>query len=281
MKSSKKRGLKRSHQAENAGKSQRAKSPGAAASCSRLLLALLAVALLLWSDLAIAQENEQAEANEAVAGVPNQDLLLFWEQKELYVETATRTAKPISQVAENMVVVTAKDIADMNAHNVAEVLRRVPGLFVDLTTSDFGSGSNLSIQGAYDRQVTVLLDGVVWNFLAGGNAEVGSIPVQIIDRIEIIKGPASSAWGSALGGVINIITKNAGDSARPKGMLSASYGQKNSQDLNAELYGKGGAVGYYLYAGRQASDGLLNDRSYQRNSFYGKLTAPPPRIISI
>ena len=281
MKSSKKNGLKWSLQAGKAAKSQQGKSSGAAASGGRLILVLLAGALLLWSDLAIPQENEQAEANEAVADESNQDLLLFWEQKELYVETATRTAKPISQVAENMVVVTAKDIADMNAHNVAEVLRRVPGLFIDLTTSDFGSGSNLSIQGSYDRQVTVLLDGVVWNFLGGGNAEVGSIPVQIIDRIEIIKGPASSAWGSALGGVINIITKDAGDSARPKGMLSASYGQKNSRDLNAELSGKGGPVGYYLYAGRQDSDGLLNNRSYQRNSFYGKLTASPSHNVDL
>ncbi|OGU07313.1 MAG: hypothetical protein A2075_13675 [Geobacteraceae bacterium GWC2_58_44] len=239
----------------------------------RLLLTLLASSLFLSSDPAGAQENEQSGTEAAFADSPNKDLLLFWEEKELYVQTATRTAKPISQVAENLVVVTAKDIADMNAHNVAEILRRVPGLFVDLTTSDFGTISALHIQGSYDRHVTVLLDGVLWNFLGGGNAEVGSIPAQIIDRIEIIKGPASSTWGSALGGVVNIITKNAGDSKLPKGMLSASYGEKNSQDHNAELYGKGGPIGYYLHAGRQASDGLLNDREYQRDSFYGKMTA--------
>ena len=160
------------------------------------------------------------------------------------------------------------------------MLRRVPGLFVDLSTSDFGTPSMLYIQGSYDRHVTVLLDGVVWNFLSGGNPEVGSIPVQIIDRIEIIKGPASSTWGSALGGVVNIITKNTG-TVQLKGMVSASYGEKDSQDYNAELYGKGGPVGYYLYAGRQASDGLLNERGYQRNSFYGKLSASPSHNLDL
>jgi len=247
----------------------------------RLLLTLLACCLLLSANLAFAREDDQPGTEAADIDLSKQDLLLFWEEKELYVQTATRTAKPISQVAENMVVVSAKDITDMGAHNVAEVLRRVPGLFVDLDTSDFGTTSKLHIQGSYDRHVTVLLDGVLWNFLGGGNAEVGSIPVQIIDRIEIIKGPASSTWGSALGGVINIITKDVGDHLRPKGMASVSYGERNSRDYGAELYGKGGGVGYYLHAGRQASDGLLNKRDYQRNSFYGKLTASPAHNLDL
>jgi len=92
----------------------------------RLLPTLLASSLVLCLMAAVAQANDQPESETkvTVAEPPNQDLLLFWEEKELYVQTATRTAKPISQVAENMVVVTAKDIADMNARNVAEVLRR-------------------------------------------------------------------------------------------------------------------------------------------------------------
>ena len=49
--------------------------------------------------------------------------------------------------------------------------------------------------------------------------------MQNIDRIEIIKGPASSAWGSALGGVSNIVTKNAGENVRPSGSLYGSYGE--------------------------------------------------------
>ncbi|HJV36020.1 TonB-dependent receptor [Geomonas sp.] len=269
-------------------------------SCARpalrrgLLWWFFALSLLLPGSVALAQEKVAPENQDAASetGAPvdagadavspavamegsNRDLLMFWEEKELYVQTATRTAKPISQVAENMEVITAKDIEDMNAHTVDEVLSKVPGVFVDFETNDFNSGGQLHIQGSASRHVTVLVDGVVWNFVSDGHAETCSIPVGIIDRIEIIKGPASSTWGSGLGGVINIITKNAGDSTIPKGMAFASYGQANSRDFNAQLFGKAGGVGYFLYAGRLASDGLANHRNSTSDSVYGKFTVSP------
>jgi len=250
-----------------------------------LFLALLAPLFLL-SNPAAAQEkeaptNDQALTEVTATDTSNQDLLLFWEEKELYVQTATRTAKPISQVAENMEVITAKDIEDMNAHNVNEVLNRVPGLFVDFGTNDFNSPAQLHIQGGSSRHVTVLLDGVVWNFLNDGHAETITIPVGIIDRIEIIKGPASSAWGSGLSGVINIITKSVGDTTIPKGMVSASYGEASSRDINAQLFGKTGIVKYFLHAGRLASDGLSNDRSSQSDSLYAKVAVTPVHNLNL
>ncbi|TWJ13656.1 TonB-dependent receptor [Geobacter argillaceus] len=211
----------------------------------------------------------------------NNELLLFWEEKELYVESATRVEKPLDETAENISVVTAKDIEQMNAHTVAEVLKRVPGLFVDTLVQDFGSLSSISIQGSEPRHVLVLLDGVIWNFLGEGTAETSTIPVRIIDRIEIVKGPASSAWGSALGGVVNIITKSSGDTTMPKGALSVSYGEKNSQDYGAELSGKGGPVGYYLQAGRQKSAGLRKNRAFDNDSLYGKLSIAPNRDLNL
>jgi vitamin B12 transporter len=129
--------------------------------------------------------------------------------------------------------------------------------------------------------VTVLLDGMPVNFLSGGNAETSFIPLRIVERIEIIKGAASSAWGSALGGVVNIITRSTGDNAIPNGMLSGSYGEGNSRDLGAELRGKNGPLGYYLYAGQQASDGLLNNRDFRRTSVFGKLLLTPTRDLDI
>jgi vitamin B12 transporter len=77
--------------------------------------------------------------------------------------------------------------------------------------------------------------------------------VGIIDRIEVIKGPASSAWGSSLGGLINIITKAAGTTRTPSGALQVSYGEAGSLDAGAHLSGKTGPLGYFLFAGRQES----------------------------
>ena len=137
-----------------------------------------------------------------------QVLQMFYKEKDLVV-SATRNPKPISQVAENITVITAREIENMNAHTVADVLNRTPGLFINYN-QDFGAPSLLLIQGSEERHVLVVVDGIKWNSLAGGAAETNSIPVGIIERIEVIKGPASSSWGSSLGGVINIITKDAG-----------------------------------------------------------------------
>ncbi len=228
-------------------------------------------------------DESAVDARTKVASSDSQkaELLLFWEEKELYVETATRNEKPLTKAPENMTVVTAREIEAMNAHSLADVLNRVPGLFVDSAGWDFNSSSQLHIQGSSVRLVTVLLDGVVWNTLAGNNASINSIPVRIVERIEIIKGPASAAWGSALGGVINIITKGTGDTAIPRGAASASYGEANSQEYNGELYGKGGPLGYYLFAGRQQTDGLRNDRNEEQNRFYAKLNLAPTSDLTL
>ncbi len=197
-----------------------------------------------------------------------QTLQLFYKDKELVV-SATRNPKPISQVAENITVVTAREIEEMNAHTVAEVLNRGNGLFVDFT-KDFGAVSLINIQASEPRHVLVLLDGAPWNFLSEGSAETNSIPVGIIDRIEIIKGPASSAWGSSLGGVINIFTKDAGKTKRPTGQVKASYGERQTGDYSTQVAGLAGTVGYYLYAGRQESDGLRDDRGFDASSLFAK-----------
>lgn len=214
--------------------------------------------LLLLSPSAHAQSKDELQILE-----------LFYEKKDLVVST-TRYPKPISQVSENVTIVTAQEIEAMNAHTVAEVLNRVPGVFVNFT-QDFGAVSLINIQGSEDRHVLVLMDGIRWNYLGGGNAETNTIPVGIIKRIEIIKGPASSAWGSSLGGVINIITKDVGSTQKPSGSVRFSAGEATTLDYSAQLAGRASSLGYYLYAGRQESDGLWGNRNYDNNRFFSKL----------
>jgi len=206
-------------------------------------------------------------------------LRLFYKEKDLVV-SPTRHPKSISHVAENITVVTAREIEEMNAHTVAEVLNRVPGLFISFN-QDFGATSLIQTQGSEERHVLVLVDDIPWNFLASGAAETNSIPVGIIERIEIIKGPASSTWGSSLGGVINIITKAAGNSTKPTGSVSASYGKKDTQDYRAEVSGEAGTVGYYLFAGRQKSDGLRSSRYFDNHSLYSKFRIPLSEDVDI
>ncbi len=225
-------------------------------------LICLAVLLFLFTTPAVAIDGLSEEELTTLS--------MFYDEKDLVV-TPTRAPKPISQVAENMTIITAKEIEQMNAHTVAEVLNRVTGVFVDFNGQDFGSASMLKIQGSSEQQVLVLLDGIPWNYFNSATAETNTVPIHAVERIEIIKGPASSAWGSSLGGVINIVTKSTGKTKKPKGTVSASYGEQSSMEQFADLYGKSGAVGYYLYAGGQTSNGLRDNRYFDNYSFYSKL----------
>lgn len=200
-------------------------------------------------------------------------LRMYFNEDQLVI-SPTRTLKRLSQVAENMEIVTAQDIERMNAHTVAEVLERVTGLFVSFYGHDFGSDATVHIQGSSNKHVLVLLDGIPWNSMTEGKSSFNNIPVMIIKRIEIIKGPASSAWGSSLGGVINIITKETEKDSLTGGVLSASYGERATYDLRAEFTGDTKPVRYYLYAGRQESDGLRKGRWFDNDTFYAKLNLP-------
>jgi vitamin B12 transporter len=236
-------------------------------------LLLLALLLRAVSPCEAARERDQGDRESL------DELLLFWDEKDLYVESATRSEVPLSQVAENVTVVTAEEIEELHAHTVAEVLNRVTGLFVVFQGQDFGGPSNLLIQGSNERHTLVLVDDVPLNQLGDNHAETLTVPVAIIDRIEVVKGPASSAWGSSLGGVVNILTKAPGASPLPAGSVSASYGERNTQDYRAELAGAAGPVGYYLYAGHRESDGLRFGRDSRESDVYGKLRLPVGRDV--
>jgi vitamin B12 transporter len=202
----------------------------------------------------------------------DQDLALFFQDTTM-VETASRHPKTLVEVAENLSLVTAAQIKAMNAHTLYEVLNRVPGLYLFLNGSDFGSSGSVNIHGSLfedEHRLVVLLDGVRLNNPSNGIAQLNGIPVAIIDRLEIIKGPASSTWGSAIGGVINIITKKPALSEKPTAQVAVSYGKANSHDLRVEVEGAGAGPKYYLYTGNQHSDGLRGNRYFDNSQLFGK-----------
>ncbi len=196
-------------------------------------------------------------------------LRMFYNDDDILV-TPTRYPKSISRVAENVSIITAEDMKAMNAHHVTDVLQYVTGVQVAVRGGP-GSFQNVFIQGSDQRHVLVMIDGVSQNLLAEGFADVGAIPVQNIERIEIIKGPGSSVWGSSLGGVINIITKAPDDTREFGGTASASIGSRNTGDYRGEISGNVAGLGYYLSGGGFVSDGLTDHNSFNGGNMYTKL----------
>ncbi|WP_246043648.1 TonB-dependent receptor plug domain-containing protein [Geomonas edaphica] len=184
--------------------------------------------------------------------------------------TGSRSPRPASQTAENITVVTSKEIEDLNAHTLADVLYSVTGVQVEMNRTP-GTVSNFRLQGAGFNHVLVLIDSIPINSLADNFPDISSIPAQMIERVEIVKGAASSSWGSALGGVINVITKEPQGDSTFGGLVSGSLGTRETVDGRVEANGALQRFGYYLTAGKLRSDGLLPNNGVDLGHAYGKL----------
>lgn len=235
-----------------------------------IISALIAICSPAFADQLAKIESETAR-----------ELLLFYDWEELLVEAPTRRPTSLKDVAENVSIITAEEIVQMNAHSVNEILQTVTGVQIAFFGGHFGGAGGLGIHASEYEHVLLLLDGVRLNDVDAGWPETSGIPVQIIDRIEIVKGPASSAWGSALGGVVNIITKQPGSTQRPTGTVYGSYGEGSSQDYRADAAGRLGKFSYYLHGGYMNSDGLVDDKYFKNKSFYGKFNSELTRDISL
>ena len=180
-----------------------------------------------------------------------------------------RSPRPASQTAENITVVTSSEIEALNAHSLADVLANVAGVQLEMLRTP-GAVTNLEIQGSRFNHVLVLIDNVPINNLADNFPDISSVPVQMIERVEIVKGAASSSWGSALGGVVNFITKSPQADRSLAGVVSASLGKRATDDGRAEVSGTLNRFGYYLSGGKLRSDGLLPNNMVDQNNVYGK-----------
>ena len=147
----------------------------------RLLLAFILGACLLVSGPVYAEENG--------------DLSLFFDDSEM-VETSSRYPKPLSQVTEQVTVFTAEDIERSHVRTIGQFLAEVPGLFISFNSPDIGQSNDFQALGSREYHTLVLVDGIRQNIGSNGRPLINGIPPSIVKKIEIIKGPASSVWGS-------------------------------------------------------------------------------------
>ncbi|MBN2792793.1 MAG: TonB-dependent receptor [Desulfuromonadales bacterium] len=142
------------------------------------------------------------------------------ENPEQMVVTATKTARSLEDAPGSIEVISAVQIAEMNALSVAEALENALGLVV---SSETGRSRAPSIRGAKGKHTLVLIDGrrIVAGY--GELVDINQLPVSMVERIEVVRGPSSSLYGSdALGGVVNIITKK--PVAKLQGEVTGQYG---------------------------------------------------------
>ncbi len=108
-----------------------------------------------------------------------------------------------------------------------------------------------------------MVENLKWNFLSNSTAETNQIPVQAIERIEVVRGPVSTAYGSALNGLVRIFLKRGENLKGPAGLIQVAYGEKNTHDIRAELSGSEVYSDYYFSTGVQGTDGIEPSRGFE------------------
>ncbi len=130
------------------------------------------------------------------------------------VTSASKKEQKLSKVPAAIFVITQEDIHRSGATNIPDLLRMVPGLDVAQINPSTWAISARGFNGEYSNKLLVLIDGrtVYTPIFSGVFWDAQDVPLDSIERIEVIRGPGAAVWGTnAVNGVINIITKSAGE----------------------------------------------------------------------
>ncbi len=158
------------------------------------------------------------------------------------VVTATRTEQSADETLASVTVITRQDIEHLQAQSLPEVLRGVPGLTLS-NNGGAGKATSVFLRGTNADHVLVLVDGIKIGSATLGTTSFQDIPMAQVERIEIVRGPRASLYGSeAIGGVIQIFTRKGSGALTPSAKFTAgSYG---TYDTALGLSG-GGKQGWF------------------------------------
>jgi vitamin B12 transporter len=187
---------------------------------------------------------------------------------EPVIVTGTRIETPAEQVGASVTIIEGDEIESRHYPTVDDALRNVPGVEIRRSGS-FGKTTSLSIRGANPNQVQVLVDGVRFQSPTLGAADLADLSPDMIERIEIIRGPQSTIYGAdAIGGVVHIITKRG--SGPPTAWASQEVGNyetlRSRAGLSGSWQGFDYALGFYHLEsnGQFINDGMNQDAASAR-----------------
>lgn len=171
------------------------------------------------------------------------------------IVTATRTAQTADESLAAVTVITRADIERQQAVTVEDLLRGLPGVNFS-NNGGVGKATSVFLRGSNSDHVLVLVDGVKVGSATLGTASFQDMPVDQIERIEIVRGPRSSLYGSeAIGGVIQIFTRKGGGELTPT--LSLGAGSHRTGSGSIGLSG-GGEHGWFNVSGSGLSSNGIN-----------------------
>jgi len=185
------------------------------------------------------------------------------EKLEPVVVTATKLEAAPETLGAAVTVIPGEELRAYHYQDLADVLRRVPGLDVQ-RSGTLGKLTSVRIRGAGPAQIQVLVDGVRVKSPTTGQFDFSDLALENIERIEIVRGPQSTLYGAdAIGGVVHVITRRG--RGRPSGTLHVEAGTRETFRQRLTVGGAVGPFDFSLGALNQEAGGWLpNDDSEQR-----------------
>jgi iron complex outermembrane receptor protein len=187
--------------------------------------------------------------------------------KEVVI-TSSRIDLPFKENSRTIIVISSEAIKNSAATNVADLLQQVAG--VDIRRrGTAGSQADLYIRGGGFDQTLLLIDGIKMDDSQTGHHTMNAaLPIEVIERIEIIKGPAARVFGqNAFTGAINIVTKNKLDNSASLNVEAGSFGQLNySLTVGKEFEN----TSIIAHVGALTSDGYRTNSDYENKNYFLK-----------
>ncbi|NWG30218.1 MAG: TonB-dependent receptor [Rhodocyclaceae bacterium] len=206
------------------------------------------------------------------------------EDEATVVVTATRIPTRVDEQLADVTVLTREDIERAGATTLPALLAQQPGLQI-VTNGGLGKTTSLFTRGTNAGHTLLLVDGVPLGSATLGQPSFHNLPLSQIERIEILRGPASSLYGSdAIGGVVQIFTKKGEGPMKPEAFVG--YGSYGTREAMAGVSGGTDTVSYSLAASHFETNGwdatttkIANTNrdadGYKNTSWRGRLAVTP------
>ncbi len=215
-------------------------------------------------------------AGPACADSSTDNVVIADYRTETVVVSATRTEQPLAVTGASVSVITADDLKTQQTVLLTDILKQTPSLVV-VRNGGLGQPASVSLRGGAAGQTIVLIDGVRVNdpSTTDNSAAValGDLLVNSIDRVEVLRGPQSTLYGSdAIGGVIDIFTRRGGDTALEASAEGGSFGTFHA---NVAAHGTqgilefGAGLNFLTATGTSAADSRFGNHENDGYTNYG------------
>ena len=190
------------------------------------------------------------------------------QQLDSILITSNRIDLPFKENSRTITVITSNHIKQSAATNIADLLQEVAG--VDVRRRGVtGMQADLYIRGGSFDQTLLLIDGIkVEDAQTGHHTMNMALPIEVIERIEIIKGPAARVFGqNAFTGAINIVTKSNADNVNSAGFQLGSFGQENAMGTFGKAFENSS---FMAHASVNTSDGYRHNTDFKNQNYFLK-----------